>query len=601
MKATTCYEPARLRLPFFAVDIVSSDSRVCLIDTDNLVWELLGRSQVRCEEAAMGRILMLKVARYVHPLLCAPHTPGNRQAPNGQTKPHITQVAVCDAMNTFFSTAENVILVGTWRDRRPYSATTDDMTSGRRSPSGYISQSTIGNYEVIQLSALPVLPTSTGEIEHDLGSSINGQRAGPKRAKSAERIRKLVTHQTTPVILKANGEVWTGIRDGWIYVSTANDDVCNLLTDFCQRPSWSNPDNRDMSCKGHRLTISGQGHINIGNRDYSDAHVKKTSYIASASGHQFTLALTDTGLVECFADIPDDEDSDDSEWWTPGAMGRFRQDPTPVAYGIAAGIEHATMLVLGDAYTGYASGVSIDKHEGHGNENERREVYEPMRLRGGAEEEDDDENEANGGQSSTHRQGEAEAHGSIDRNQAWVEHPIRPNHPSSSAPPRGATFRIGFAGRHAVRPPPVAGGDDGAQPGGDSGGASTGSGGDGDGGRSDTPGGDAKNNTQAVGNHPNPTGGLRGPAFRVGFAGRHAVARNAPRPQTESADQADEGSLQSPASEKASQSESRGQGGGIGNHVGPGGALFRIGFAGRGAARGRGGRQGEDEANGKPW
>jgi len=73
-------------------------------------------------------------------------------------------------------------------------------------------------------------------------------------------------------------------------------------------------------------------------------------------------------------------------------------------------------------------------------------------------------------------------------------------------------------------------------------------------------------NAGQIGNHPASAPALRAPAFRIGFAGRHALQQG----QRQGADNGLESQNQ-----------------GVGNHpqAGPGGALFRIGFAGRGRGR----------------
>lgn len=81
--------------------------------------------------------------------------------------------------------------------------------------------------------------------------------------------------------------------------------------------------------------------------------------------------------------------------------------------------------------------------------------------------------------------------------------------------------------------------------------------------------------SRAIGNHPSPSGGLRAPMFRIGFAGRHAVRGGPSRAEMENANQESAGN--------APPQGTRGRGG----------PMFRVGFAARGAAnnaavRGRG-------------
>lgn len=221
----------------------------------------------------------------------------------------------------------------------------------------------------------------------------------------------------------------------------------------------------------------------------------------------------------------------------------------------------------------------------------------PLRLRGGAGDARDDSQGPSG--SEQEREDERDKHDEVDRDQPWAEHSTRTELPGPSNGPNrgGAAFRIGFAGRHAVRPPR------------DVNDRTRGAGTQNHDNEGDSENGvvvgDGRDTGRALGNHPNPSGGLRGPAFRVGFAGRHAVERSAGKGAPVGAATGTAGVGRSDGTQDSSQGEGQaaqgGQSGGVGNHPGPGGAMFRVGFAGRGANRGRGGRQGEDEPNGKPW
>ena len=359
----------------------------------------------------------------------------------------------------------------------------------------------------------------------------------------------------------------------------------------------SRPFIRQLCCDGsqpYRLLLQGD-YSSIGEIEH---RIGDGKILRTAIGVDFILVVSDIGALVKFSTSAQATSRLTS-------LIDFELDPNLVIYDVAAGGNHAAMLALGDECTGYRprqeaqtmdermKADSIDADDGA--------IHKPMRLRGGASNDDleDTEDLADETQFTRPPENREANYGEVDRNQPWVARTTRPDLPGPSdvhGPRGGAAFRIGFAGRHAVRSPS------------DASNSKTRIGTDENGGINQTgengeDAGDSGNRGRAIGNHPNPTGGLRGPAFRVGFAGRHAVERSLGRSASSGADndQATRKETSQDGSETRGQIQQEEQGGGIGNHVGPGGAMFRIGFAGRGVARGRGDRQVEDEAKGKPW
>ena len=224
--------------------------------------------------------------------------------------------------------------------------------------------------------------------------------------------------------------------------------------------------------------------------------------------------------------------------------------PTRVDFGQAAGMaivvdmsagsEHSGAIVLGDVDVG---------NVGFKDSSDELSSTATLRLRGGAPDAEDAHSEvqdvfddrAESGRRDESATGGPESTIRDRRDQPWVELPAGPNRQGQAGTGPTATGASGASEPRRSQLP----------------GAAEGPG--------DTPGEGSRPSAGGIGNHPSPAAALRAPAFRIGFAGRHALQQG----------------------QRQANDEHNTQEQGVGNHpqAGPGGALFRVGFAGRGRVR----------------
>lgn len=237
--------PARIPLPASAVSIAQGRSHLLVLDSDNLVWEM----------RAWGRAFQHRAGTLTAPTQTGAGAPGRA--------PHIAQIAAGWEMSAVLTAAGDVHVWFPFRDDYKPACTPEDEMDGPvclddANTARMFKWGTVSGEVVVMAEPIPPRPerSSTLPEEHD---ALWPKNLAAKAEADGQRVIKIACGRDFIVALRANGEVWAartsdGVIAPWEYMQHFSlPTITHISAQFTTMAAYSTPTDGGAEAKAKVL------------------------------------------------------------------------------------------------------------------------------------------------------------------------------------------------------------------------------------------------------------------------------------------------------------------------------------------------------------